>query len=158
MKILVLNGPNLNLLGERDPAQYGVQTLDEINAHLTAAAETMGISLIFAQSNHEGEIIDCLHAARLNCAGVILNAGAYSHTSYAIRDAIEAIRIPVVEVHLSNIYAREEFRRGSVLAPVCVGQITGFGADSYDLALTALAFRFNQSLPRLDEHHEESEG
>lgn len=158
MKILVLNGPNLNLLGERAPEQYGVQTLDEINAHLSAAAETMGISLVFAQSNHEGEIIDCLHAARLNCAGVILNAGAYSHTSYAIRDAIEAIRIPVVEVHLSNIYAREEFRRVSVLAPVCVGQITGFGADSYDLALTALAFRFNQSLPRLDEHREEAEG
>ena len=152
MKILVLNGPNLNLLGERDPLHYGTQTLEEINAHLSAAAETMGISLGFAQSNHEGELIDCLHAARKTCAGVILNAGAYSHTSYALRDAIEAIGIPVVEVHLSNIYAREDFRHTSVIAPVCAGQITGFGADVYDLALTALAFRFNQSLPRLEEH------
>lgn len=151
MKILVLNGPNLNLLGERDPMHYGTATLDEINAHLTAAAETMGITLVFAQSNHEGELIDCLHAARQSCAGVILNAGAYSHTSYALRDAVEAIRIPVVEVHLSNIAAREPFRNTSVIAPVCIGQISGFGTDSYDLALTALAFRFNQNVPRLDE-------
>ena len=157
MKILVLNGPNLNLLGERDPLLYGTETLDDINAHLSAVAETMGITLVFAQSNHEGELIDCLHAARHNCAGVILNAGAYAHTSYAIRDAIEAIRIPVVEVHLSNIHGREEFRNTSVIAPVCIGQISGFGADSYDLALTALAFRFNQSILRLDEHKDVSE-
>ena len=111
----------------------------------------MGITLACAQSNHEGEIIDILHAARLECDGVILNAGALTHYSYAIRDAIAAINIPVVEVHLSNIHAREEFRRTSVIAPVCIGQISGFGADSYDLALTALAFRFNHQLPRLEE-------
>lgn len=151
MKILVLNGPNLNLLGEREPGMYGVMTLDQINAHLSAAAEEMGITLVFAQSNHEGEMIDILHAARLECSGVILNAGAYTHTSIALRDAVAAIRIPVVEVHLTNIYAREEFRQHSVIAPVCLGQITGFGADSYDLALTALAFRLNQNPPRLEE-------
>ncbi len=151
MRVLVLNGPNLNLLGEREPGVYGCATLEDICSHLSTAAEAMGITLAFAQSNHEGEIIDILHAARLECDGVILNAGAYTHYSYAIRDAIAAIRIPVVEVHMSNIYAREDFRQTSVLAPVCVGQISGFGADSYDLALTALAFRFNQSKLRLEE-------
>ncbi len=154
MKILVLNGPNLNLLGEREPGVYGSATLDDICAHLSAAATAMGITPVFAQSNHEGELIDLLHAARTECAGVILNAGAYTHTSYAIRDAISAIRIPVVEVHMSNIHAREEFRHTSVIAPVCIGQISGFGADSYDLALTALAFRLNHAIPRLDEHRE----
>ena len=142
MRVLVLNGPNLNLLGEREPGIYGSVSLDDICTHLTAAAEAMGITLAFAQSNHEGELIDILHAARLECDGVILNAGAY---------AIAAINIPVVEVHLSNIHAREEFRHTSVIAPVCIGQISGFGADSYDLALTALAFRFNQQTPRLEE-------
>ncbi len=151
MKILVLNGPNLNLLGEREPGVYGTTSLDDICTHLQSAAEAMGITLLFAQSNHEGEMIDILHAARLECSGVILNAGAYTHYSYAIRDAIAAIRIPVVEVHLSNIHAREDFRHTSVIAPVCIGQISGFGADSYDLALTALAFRLSQNPPRLDE-------
>lgn len=154
MRVLVLNGPNLNLLGEREPGVYGNMTLEQLCSHLSSAAEAMGISVCFAQSNHEGEIIDILHAARLECDGVILNAGAYTHYSYAIRDAIAAIKIPVVEVHLSNIHAREEFRHTSVLAPVCIGQISGFGADSYDLALTALAFRFNQATPRLDEAKE----
>lgn len=153
MKILVLNGPNLNLLGEREPGVYGSQSLDQICAHLSSAAEEMGFELVFAQSNHEGELIDILHAARLECSGVILNAGAYTHTSYAIRDAISAIKIPVVEVHLSNIHAREEFRHTSVIAPVCIGQISGFGADSYDLALTALAFRLGQNPPRLEDKH-----
>lgn len=151
MRVLVLNGPNLNLLGEREPGIYGSASLDDICTHLTTAAEAMGITLAFAQSNHEGELIDILHAARLECDGVILNAGAYTHYSYAIRDAIAAIKIPVVEVHLSNIHARDEFRHTSVIAPVCIGQISGFGADSYDLALTALAFRFNQQTPRLEE-------
>ena len=151
MRVLVLNGPNLNLLGEREPGIYGAASLNDICTHLTAAAEAMGITLAFAQSNHEGELIDILHAARLECDGVILNAGAYTHYSYAIRDAVAAIKIPVVEVHLSNIHAREEFRHTSVIAPVCIGQISGFGADSYDLALTALAFRFNQQTPRLEE-------
>ena len=154
MRVLVLNGPNLNLLGEREPGVYGNMTLEQLCSHLSSAAEAMGISVCFAQSNHEGEIIDILHAARMECDGVILNAGAYTHYSYAIRDAIAAIKIPVVEVHLSNIHAREEFRHTSVLAPVCIGQISGFGADSYDLALTALAFRFNQATPRLDEAKE----
>ncbi|MBQ3065826.1 MAG: type II 3-dehydroquinate dehydratase [Clostridia bacterium] len=149
-KILVLNGPNLNLLGEREPGIYGSSSLDSICAHLTETAEAMGIHVVFAQSNHEGEIIDILHASRTECDGIILNAGAYTHYSYAIRDAIAAIRIPVVEVHLSNIHAREDFRHTSVIAPVCIGQICGFGADSYDLALTALAFRFNQSVPKLE--------
>jgi len=149
MKLLVLNGPNLNLLGEREPGIYGAQSLDDICTRLSAAAEQMGITLVFAQSNHEGEMIDILHAARLECSGVILNAGAYTHTSYALRDAISAIRIPVVEVHMSNIHAREEFRHTSVIAPVCIGQISGFGAESYDLALTALALRLDTHPPRL---------
>ena len=151
MKILVLNGPNLNLLGEREPGYYGRETLADICEHLNQVAKTLDMTLVFAQSNHEGEIIDCLHAARRECDGVVLNAGAYTHYSYAIRDAIAAIKIPVVEVHLSNIHAREEFRHTSVLAPVCIGQIAGFGADSYDLALTALAFRLHQDTPRLTE-------
>ncbi len=151
MRVLVLNGPNLNLLGEREPGIYGSTSLDALCSHLTSAAEAMGMTVCFAQSNHEGEIIDILHAARSECDGVILNAGAYTHYSIAIRDAISAIKIPVVEVHLSNIHAREEFRHTSVIAPVCIGQISGFGTDSYDLALTALAFRFNAAVPRLED-------
>ena len=154
MKLLILNGPNLNLLGVRNTALYGNESLEEINTHLSAVAETMGISLLFAQSNREGELIDCLQATRGVCAGVVFNPGAYAHTSYALRDTIAALEIPVVEVHMTNIFAREEFRRQSVLSPVCMGTISGFGADSYDLALTALAFRLNQSIPTLDEPKE----
>ena len=141
MKILVINGPNLNLLGEREPGHYGTQTLASISQDLEKTAAGLGCTLAFFQSNHEGEIIDRLHQARRNGDGdidaIVLNAGAYTHYSYAIRDAIAAIRLPVVEVHLSNIHARDPFREKSVIAPVCVGQISGFGAYSYTLGLYA---------------------
>lgn len=142
MKIMVMNGPNLNLLGEREPNIYGGDTLASINEELSRNAEKMGYELSFFQSNSEGALIDALHKARLDCAGVILNAGAYTHYSYAIRDAISAIKIPVVEVHLSNVNSRDEFRKTSVIAPVCIGSIAGFGKYSYDLALFALNHRF----------------
>lgn len=142
MKILVLNGPNLNLLGEREPNIYGGDSLQSINDELAKKASDLGdvgAEIAFYQSNGEGEIIDRLHEARKDCAGVILNAGAYTHYSYAIRDAIAAIKIPVIEVHLSNVDSREEFRKQSVIAPVCRGSISGFGKYSYTLALEALA-------------------
>ena len=139
MKILVLNGPNLNLLGEREPNVYGCDTLNSINDEILAKARGMGYDVAFFQSNSEGGLIDRLHEARLDCAGVILNAGAYTHYSYAIRDAISAIKIPVVEVHLSNVHSRDEFRHKSVIGPVCVGCIAGFGKHSYTLALDALS-------------------
>lgn len=139
MKILIINGPNLNLLGEREPSVYGDNSLASINAELADSAAKRGWDVDFFQSNGEGEIIDRLHAARLDCAGVILNAGAYTHYSYAIRDAIAAIKIPVIEVHLSNVDSREEFRKNSVIAPVCRGSISGFGKYSYSLALSAMA-------------------
>ncbi len=141
MKILIMNGPNLNLLGEREPSHYGTDTLESIMTELEKKAAELGVELEFFQSNHEGALIDRLHAARAAAGGgidaVVLNAGAYTHYSYAIRDAISAVKLPVVEVHLSNIHARDEFRSRSVLAPVCVGQISGFGAYSYTLALFA---------------------
>lgn len=138
MRILVINGPNLNLLGEREPAVYGDNSLEAINGELSEKAAELGYEIEFFQSNGEGALIDRLHAARLDCAGVILNAGAYTHYSYALRDAIAAIKIPVVEVHLSNVDSREEFRKTSVIAPVCKGSISGFGKQSYMLALYAL--------------------
>lgn len=138
MNVLVINGPNLNLLGERDPKHYGTLTLGAIENRMEERALEYGWEIDFRQSNHEGEIIDLLHNARLSYDAVILNAGAYTHYSYAIRDAIEAIRIPVIEVHLSNIHARDHFRSTSVIAPVCRGSISGFGAASYILALEAL--------------------
>ncbi len=138
MKILVLNGPNLNLLGEREPNIYGGDTLKSINEEITEAAKKLGFDVEFYQSNSEGGIIDRLHGSRLDCAGVVLNAGAYTHYSYAIRDAIAAIKIPVVEVHLSNVNSRDEFRKTSVIAPVCKGSIAGFGKYSYMLGLYAL--------------------
>lgn len=139
-KILLLNGPNLNLLGEREPAIYGATTLEQIVAQATELAQSVGLELQHIQSNHEGALIDALHEARAWAHGVILNAGAYTHTSIALRDAISAIGLPVIEVHLSNIHAREPFRHTSLIAPVCVGQITGFGADSYLLAVQAMAW------------------
>lgn len=138
-KILVIHGPNLNLLGEREPGVYGSDAFESINAEIIAKAERSGFACDIFQSNHEGEIIDKLHDARKNYDGVIINAGAYTHYSYAIRDAISAIKIPVVEVHMSNIHAREEFRHHSVISPVCVGQIAGFGKASYLLAVEAFA-------------------
>lgn len=136
--ILVLNGPNLNLLGTRQPEVYGPTTLADIEAMCMAKAESLGIDLTFAQSNHEGQLIDMLHAARGTYAGVILNAGAYTHTSVALMDAVSSIMLPVVELHLSNIHAREAFRHTSYIAPVAVGQICGFGAAGYPLAIDAL--------------------
>lgn len=137
-KILVIHGPNLNLLGEREPGYYGSDTFDTVNAEIITKAAELGFECEVFQSNSEGSLIDKLHAARLDCAGVVINAGAYTHYSYAIRDAIAAIKIPVVEVHMSNIHARDEFRHSSVIAPVCAGQIAGFGKNSYLLGIEAL--------------------
>lgn len=137
-KILILNGPNLNLLGTRQPEVYGATTLADIEAMCQTKANSLGVQISFAQSNHEGTMIDLLHEARETCAGVILNAGAYTHTSVALRDAISSIMLPVIELHLSNIHARESFRHVSHIAPVALGQICGFGAAGYPLALDAL--------------------
>jgi 3-dehydroquinate dehydratase-2 len=142
-KILVLHGANLNLLGSREPQVYGSITLDEINQRLTNLGKTLGIAVQCRQSNIEGELVDALQEAGQWADGVILNAGGYTHTSVVIRDAISGINIPVVEVHLSNIQAREEFRHSSLIAPVCLGSIAGFGWYSYALGLKALAERIN---------------
>ena len=135
MKLLILNGPNLNLLGKREPGVYGNDTLESINAGLAAYAQPRGIELRFTQSNHEGALIDALHDAQEWADGVVFNPGGYTHTSVALRDAIAAIRIPVVEVHISNVYARESFRHTSLVSAVCRGKISGFGAKSYLLAV-----------------------
>ena len=137
--ILVIHGPNLNLLGEREPGVYGSDTFESINNEIVERAKANSFDCDVFQSNHEGAIIDKLHEARKIYDGVVLNAGAYTHYSYAIRDAISAIKIPVVEVHMSNIHTREEFRHISVISPVCVGQIAGFGKASYLLGVDALA-------------------
>jgi len=136
--VLILNGPNLNLLGTRQPEVYGSTTLADIEKLCAAEAARLELEIGFEQSNHEGALIDLIHAARGTHAGIILNAGAYTHTSIALMDAIASVELPLVEVHLSNIHARESFRHTSYIAPVALGQICGFGAQGYVLALQAL--------------------
>jgi 3-dehydroquinate dehydratase-2 len=138
MKILVINGVNLNMLGVREPEKYGNLTLKELEKDLYEYSFELGINLETFQSNFEGEIVEKIHSAKDNFDGIVINAGAYTHTSIAIRDAISAVNIPTVEVHITNIYKREEFRHHSYLAPVCLGQITGFGINSYKLGLKAV--------------------
>ncbi|MBQ8614183.1 MAG: type II 3-dehydroquinate dehydratase [Ruminiclostridium sp.] len=138
MRIFVVNGPNLDMLGKREPTIYGADTLDSINAELSQLCSDMGIDVSFFQSNSEGELIDIIHSAREEADGIVLNAGAYTHYSIAIRDAISAAEKPCVEVHLSNVHKREEFRHKSVISAVCEGVICGFGKDVYRLGILAL--------------------
>lgn len=146
--ILVLHGPNLNLLGLREPQIYGSTTLAEVNQILEAAAKRLQVKVYCLQSNHEGELVDTIHQARERHQGLLINAGAYTHTSIAIRDAIVGVEIPTVEVHLSNIYQREEFRHHSYIAPIAIGQISGFGVQSYSLGLQALVNYLRASIEK----------
>jgi 3-dehydroquinate dehydratase-2 len=138
VRIKVINGPNLNLLGSREPGVYGSSTLAEVEAALISLGRELGCQLEFFQSNHEGELVDCIQACRDGVDGILINPAAYTHYSYAIRDAIAAVDLPAVEVHISNVHQREDFRHRSVTAPVCSGQVVGFGADSYLLGLRGL--------------------
>ena len=138
MKILLLHGPNLNLLGTREPEVYGSMTLNDINEKIISLGKDLGAEVTCLQSNHEGALIDALHDARTWAAGVVFNPGGYTQTSVALRDAISAIVIPVIEVHLSNVYAREEFRHTSFVSAVCKGKVSGFGWRSYELGLRGL--------------------
>lgn len=144
MNILVLNGPNLNLLGTREKDIYGTETLDEVALRMNVEATKLGVNILMTQSNHEGEIIDNIHAARGKYDAIIINPGALTHYSIAIRDAIKCTEIPTVEVHVSNIHARESFREKSVIAPVCIGQILGFGSEVYLIAINALVRLLNK--------------
>ncbi len=142
--VWVLNGPNLNLLGEREPDTYGSETLADIEKRCAQAAKKAGMKLEFRQTNHEGELVAWIQEARDGVAGLAINAGAYTHTSVAVHDALRLLAIPIVEVHLSNIFAREEFRHHSFVSPVATGVICGFGGDSYLLALQALATKISE--------------
>jgi len=142
-KILVLNGPNLNMLGVREPGVYGTTSLQTIEERLTKLAAELSVELECFQSNHEGALIDKIHEAFSVKDGIVMNPGAFTHYSYAIRDAIEAVRIPTIEVHISNIHKREAFRHVSVIAPVALGQIAGLGVDSYELGLRAIVSHLN---------------
>ncbi len=144
VSVLVIHGPNLNLLGQREPGIYGAVTLTAINNLISAEAKKLQAKVSAIQSNHEGVLVDAIHAARGEHQGILINAGAYTHTSIALRDAIAAVNIPTVEVHLSNIYQREAFRHHSYIAPLAIGQISGFGADSYRLGLQALVYHLKQ--------------
>jgi len=143
-KILVIHGPNLNLLGIREKDIYGIETFESINKRIKFEAEKLNVQIEIFQSNHEGEIIDKIHSAIDNFDGILINPGALTHYSIAIRDALKGVNIPAVEVHLSNIHAREEFRSKSVTAAVCIGQISGFGSDVYILGLNALLMYLNK--------------
>ena len=138
MRVAVLNGPNLNLLGEREPEIYGAVTLAQIEAATRERARTLGVECVFSQTNHEGELVDAIQKLKGTADGAVVNAAAFTHTSLAVRDALLAVRVPFVEVHLSNIFAREPERRRSLLADLAVGVVTGFGADSYRLGLEGL--------------------
>jgi 3-dehydroquinate dehydratase II len=146
-KILIVHGPNLNLLGKREPAVYGTATLAEINKQLQQKAKALKVAVVTFQSNHEGEIIDTLQKQAAALSGILINPGAFTHYSLAIRDCLAAIALPVVEVHLSNIYRREDFRHTSVIAPVAVGQVAGFGAQSYLHGLELLVNYINHLKP-----------
>lgn len=140
MRILIINGPNINLLGTREPEIYGSLTLEKIEEELKTYASSLNVEVKFFQSNIEGEIVDAIQKAKYewDCQGIVINPAAYTHTSVAIRDAISAVAIPAVEVHISNIHSREEFRKNSFIAAVCIGQIAGFGAESYKLGMKGL--------------------
>lgn len=139
MKLFIINGPNLDMLGKREPEIYGSDTLESINAELSEYCKKIGVEPTFYQSNSEGALIDFIHSARGNADGIVINAGAYTHYSIAIRDAIAAVELPCVEVHLSNVHKREEFRHKSMISAVCTGVICGFGKKVYKLAIDALA-------------------
>jgi 3-dehydroquinate dehydratase-2 len=147
VRIAILNGPNLNLLGTREPSIYGRETLADVERTLRSVGQDIGAELEFVQRSGEGELVDCVHALRGRVDGAVINAGAYSHTSLAIRDAFTAVAVPFVEVHVTNVYAREPERRHSMLAPAAVGVVCGFGAYGYELALRGLAARLQQPAP-----------
>ena len=149
MRIKVINGPNLNMIGIREKEVYGRQTYADLVEYVTAEAEKLGAEVEFFQSNHEGDLIDAVQTASEDFDAIIINPAAYTHTSIAIRDAIAGIGLPVIEVHLSNVHAREEFRHRSLLAPVCLGQILGFGADGYRLGIEALVGHLQQRISTL---------
>jgi len=147
INVVVIHGPNLRMLGLREPALYGTHTLEQINEALEDEAKDLGVELRLLQSDHEGEIVEAIHNAHGWAQGIVINAAGYTHTSVAIRDAIEAVRLPTVEVHLSNVHAREEFRHRSLIAAVCAGQVCGFGAMSYLLGLRAVSYLVQHGSP-----------